>query len=156
MADFGPGYDPTQANYLTADDQAIGALIGLAALGMIGIGAFFAVELTVAEIEVSIGDELVIGINGGEYFGVTQAEADLFDTMETAEGQYLTADEATQLNELSNTGDGAPLFRDTAVVVALDQYDDSFNQDDANSMNDYLDNSVSGDCYSDPPTYCEE
>lgn len=50
MPDYPPGYDPSQVDYISAEDQAIGGLIALGAFGAVGLGVFLTVGAVGADI----------------------------------------------------------------------------------------------------------
>lgn len=81
MPDYPPGYDPSQVESISAEDQAIGAMISLAALGAVGVGAFF--TLTALEAGTAITEGVVV--NGTTYYGVSIEVATAIDAATTLE-----------------------------------------------------------------------
>lgn len=85
MADYGPGYDPSQADYtnpsgyVSPNDQAIGGLIGIAAFAAIGVLPLFAEAAVVA------------GTAPGA--GVVVAEGTVIPAGVIGPGQYIMAQE---------------------------------------------------------------
>lgn len=135
---YDPEYNPTQADYVSFQGQltgeGIGGLIALAALAAIGIGAY---ATGAAAVEVAADTGIVV--NGTTYYGVTEAEALIIDSL--GEGE-ISADAAELLETLGQDGT-PPWGLDAAAMLALDAYDDS---DDADDL-DYMDNFVEDNYY---------
>lgn len=128
MADYPPGYDPSQADYISARDQAIGGLIGLSAFAMIGVGAFFTTG-AIAAGTVAEG----ITINGTTYYGVTQATAEFYAGIGTG---AITQEAATALVGSAVIGGGSAL--DAAAIIALDHFDISRDARFWQNFGDYM------------------
>lgn len=130
VMDYAPGYDPSQANYISGTNQAIGALVTLLALGAIGGGV--------------VGVEL---LGGGAIF---ETEVDNFarPTIDEANAQIAQG----LFNRLQNLPDPQTLevFVPTTVdeqitVNKFTNYLNSVNNPDYNAS---FDSSVD-DCYTD-------
>lgn len=81
MPDYPPGYDPSQVESISAEDQAIGAMISLAALGAVGVGAFFTLSALGAGTAITEG----VVVNGTVYYGVSIEVATAIDAATTLE-----------------------------------------------------------------------
>lgn len=76
MADYPIGYDPSQADYISARDQAIGAGISLAGFAAAGVIIWFSAAAVAAGVTTA-GNEVAIGSSA--YVGVDSATAALIE-----------------------------------------------------------------------------
>lgn len=65
MPDYPPGYDPSQADYISAEDQAIGAALTLGVIGAIVIGTFGLVDAPAVAAGARVADALA-GVTDGD------------------------------------------------------------------------------------------
>lgn len=149
MPDYPPGYDPGQAGYISAGDQAIGGLIGLSAFAAIGIGAFFAAGA-------GLGTSFVY--NGTTYYGVVsgvtsaEAQAAILQVL-TAEGM---SGEGAALLELLAESWGLESMS-VEALLALGDYGYFDFEDDWDDMTDWFNDWFNNDdCSFKVGDYCLE
>lgn len=123
--DYPPGYDPIQANYVTAHDQAVG--------GLIALGAFAAISIVVALYVTPAVIATSFTVNGQVYFGVTSYEAAVeLDAAWAAIDAALAAGETapewagTIIQAAGIGGDGSEMFLGgVGSLIALSGYNAS-------------------------------